>query len=425
MIENLTLAQKVIKAHTIDPLEKHTVVVLERIGDAGEEFRFAIEPGQRVPKKWLGIILDLMRGRTLQDKYFAFAVTGDPDLRLHVPAPVNMDDHVHSAQLNIDIGYSVTDPRMVVTSRRHDPVRKLREEAARLMQRDVAWRSWNSVRENSHEIAGEIVAANRDPLNRFASQYGFRVHDLAMVIRIDDSFIVYKKTEAAVTLQEEVHRVTSEFERAKMSEEARTSELRDQQLQMTNVRQQTYKHQLTALAEVQQLEREHVHSAVRGHKRLEDIYDAATNAAKQALETIGGSIKSPEQLTETLQSFYTAVGQTRALVEGETVSPEVSVEGQPPVRRITAGQSGACAVITDMLSHTERMSMDVATKHQLQSAILHLIAELMLNGTADAATVTLYGERVGDLRAEASLPVDQFDYLKRFADVDRLRAALC
>ncbi|MEA2415004.1 MAG: hypothetical protein QOI58_1661 [Thermoanaerobaculia bacterium] len=425
MIENLTLAQKVIKVHTIDPLEKHTVVVLERIGDAGEEFRFAIEPGQRVPKKWLGIILDLMRGRTLQDKYFAFAVTGDPDLRVHVSERANMEDHVHWVMLNIDIGYTVTDPRMVVTSRRYDPVRKLREEAARLLQRDVSWRNWNSVRDNVHDVARDIVAANRDPLNRFASQYGFRVHDLDLALLIDDSFIIDKKTRATVTVQEEVHRVTSEFERNKMVEEARTSELRDQQTQTTLVRGQTHEHQRIALREVQELEREHVHSVIEGRRRLENIYNAATDAATTVLEKVADSINTPEQLSEALQSFYTAVGQTRALVEGETTGAEMAVDGRPPVRRITAGQSGVAAVIVDMLTNTERMPVEIATKHQLQSAILHLIAELMLNGTADAETVTLYGQRVADLRAHASLPVDQFDYLKRFADVDRLRAALC
>ncbi|MGA8808196.1 MAG: hypothetical protein WB973_09995 [Thermoanaerobaculia bacterium] len=424
MIENLTLAQKVIKAHTIDPLEKHTVVVLERIGDAGEEFRFAIEPGQRVPKKWLGVILDLMRGRTLQDKYFAFAVTGDPDLRVHVSERANMEDHVHWVMLNIEIGYTVTDPRVVVTSRRHDPVRKLREEAARLMQRDVSWRNWNSVRDNVHDVARDIVAANRDPLNRFASQYGFRVHDLDVAVKIDDSFIIDKRTVATVTVQEEVHRVTSEFERNKMVEEARTSELRDQQTQTTKVRGQTYEHQLIALEEAQQLEREHIHSVVEGRRRLEDIYNAATEAAKKAFLTVGDSIKTPEQLSEALQSVYTAVGQTRALVEGETTGADMAGEARP-MRRIGPGQSGVAAVIVEMLTNTERMPVEIATKHQLQSAILHLIAELMLNGTADTEMVTLYGQRVADLRAEASLPVEQFDYLKRFADVDRLRASLC
>ncbi|HKR64395.1 MAG TPA: hypothetical protein VJZ00_11750 [Thermoanaerobaculia bacterium] len=425
MIENLTLAQKVIKPHTIDPLEKHTVVVLERIGDAGEEFRFAIEPGQRVPKKWIGIILDLMRGRTLQDKYFAFAVTGDPDLRLHVPAPVKMDDHVHSLLLNIEIGYSVTEPRLVVTSRRHDPVRKLREEAARLMQRDVAWRSWDDIRDRPRDIGRSMVAANRDTLNAFASQYGFRIHDLDVVCKLDDVDVLDKKTVNNVNMQTEVHRVTSEFERTKMTEDARTAELRDTQAQSTNIRKKTHEHQLLALTEMQELEREQVHAVVEGRRRRELIYDAATEAAVKVLGGVADSIKTPEQLSDALGSFYTTVGQTRALVEGDTGGVEIAAGFTPPSRRLTSGQSGAPSVITEMLGTTDRMSLELQMKHELQSAILHLIAELMLNGTADALTLTRYAERVNSLRSDASLPMEQFDYLKRFTDVERLRSALC
>src|SRR5437764_4270709 len=105
-MENLTFVHKIVKLHTIDPLEGHTVVVIEKIGEAGEEFRFEIEPGQRVPKTAADLFRWLRGGRG-RDRYFAYAVTNNQELRLKYTAPVKMDDQAHTFTLIVNLGYAV------------------------------------------------------------------------------------------------------------------------------------------------------------------------------------------------------------------------------------------------------------------------------------------------------------------------------
>src|SRR5690349_20842273 len=120
-MENLTLIHKLIKPHTVDPLEGHTVVIFEKIGEAGEEFRFEIEPGMRKPKSPIGL-LKWARGRRAGTSHFAYAVTSDPELRLRFSTPVKMDTQAHTFTLVTTMAYSIAEPRLVVTRRNDDPL---------------------------------------------------------------------------------------------------------------------------------------------------------------------------------------------------------------------------------------------------------------------------------------------------------------
>lgn len=421
-MENLTLAQKIIKPHTIDPLEGHTVVVLERIGTAGEEFRFEIEPGQRVPKTRLDLF-KWLRGRTDQEKYFAYAVTGDPELRLNITTPVKMEDHVHTLMLLIAVSYSVTEPRTVVTTRNHDPIRKLREEIARVLQRDTAWRSWISIRSEFRDVAREMVGANREALDRFATRYGLQIHAIDVACKLDDGDVLDLKTEATVEVQTAVHTVTADFERLKLTEEAKTAALRNQQAHEETVRNHTREHELQAQDDLQTFQRGRLHAAVEGQRRAQQLYEAATNAGMIAVGNVAQSIRTPAELLDTFQSLNASVAQSRLMLE-EPGDGHAASAGQP---RLTAsgGQSGAAAVIMEMFAQTERAACDLVLKRQLQSAILHLVAEAMMNGNGDPQLEARYSERIADLRAESGVPVELFDYLKRFVDPERLKASLC
>ena len=87
---------------------------------------------------------------------------------------------------------------------------------------------------------------------------------------------------------------------------------------------------------------------------------------------------------------------------------------------LTGGQSGAGAIIAEMLTRTEQLGWEIARKQKLQSAILHLIAELLLNGDSTRSLLEQYSNRIVEIRSQGSLPLEQFDYLKKFVDFEHL-----
>ena len=237
MMDNLTFIQKVIKPHTVDPLEGHTVVVIEQIGEAGEEFRFEIEPGQRVPKSGIDLFKWLRGGRG-GPNYFAYAVTDDPRLRFKFSVPVKMDTQAHSFMLVVAVDYRVASPRLVVTRRNADPIQKLREEISLRMQRELAWRSWISIRNEFREIEREAIAATLESLREFAARYGLEIRDLSLALELQDIDFLDVTHEAAIDQQTEVTKREAEFERLKVVEESKITAVKNERAHEEALRQQ-------------------------------------------------------------------------------------------------------------------------------------------------------------------------------------------
>ena len=70
------------------------------------------------------------------------------------------------------------------------------------------------------------------------------------------------------------------------------------------------------------------------------------------------------------------------------------------------------------------MRLDLTSKQKLQSTILHLIAELLLDGDGDQAALRTYAGRIDDFRHDPKLAMEHSDYLKKFVNCDILRDAL-
>lgn len=418
-MENLTLAQKIIKPHTIDPLEGHTVVVIEKIGEAGEEFRFEIEPGQRVPRTALDLFRWLRGGRA-RDRYFAYAVTNNQELRQKYSAPVRMEGQAHSFNLVINLAYAVAEPRLLVTRRNDDPVRQLRDEVAAALRRELARRSWLSIRAEFQELETEIVALTRERLQRFASGYGLQLTQLSASCELDEvDFLDLKDTET-IELQKGMVQRRGDLDRVKVAQESKTVALKSDLEHDEALRHLKHADELSTLDRLQQLQGRNLKLAFDANLRADGMHAAMLEAAQKAILTIGTSIHTPNDLLQAFNAMRTISAQSGGLMEGgaATALPGSAMLG------LTAGQGGAGPLIAEMLSRTEQFGWERAPKQRLQSAMLHLIAELLLNGDSTKAMLEQYSSRIADIRAQANLPLEQFDYLKKYVEFDRLAEEL-
>jgi len=414
MMENLTFAHKIIKPHTVDPLEGHTVVIFEKIGEAGEEFRFEIEPGMRMPRSRIDLF-KWLRGRG-GTNYFAYAVTNDPELRLRFATPVKMDVQAHTFMLVTSLAYAVSDPRLLVMRRNDDPLRKLREEIGARLQYEFASKSWISIRHEFRELSADVIASTSALLGQFAARYGLTISDLALTCELDEKDFADARHEAAIEQQIDIHEREANYDRLKITEESKTTNLRSEHQHEERLRQTYRDNEIQTLQQMQALKGADLQIAVDRLTNNRRIAAAVATAAEGAIGTAGGAIRTPAELLQAFTTLQTAVGQMRAVSDGTL--PAVS-EAIPLLA--ASAQNGVAAVLAEMFVQTAQMPWPIQRKQELQSAILHLVGELLLDGAAATVVVEQHRSRVEALRSGGGLRVEQFDYLKKFTDADRLR----
>lgn len=415
-MDNLTFTQKIIKPHTVDPLEGYTVVVVEKIGDAGEEFRFEIEAGQRLPRTRIDLF-KWLRGRPAND-YFAFAVTGDRELRTTFSADVTMDDQAHEFTLVISLAFGVAEPRLLVTRRNDDPLRKVRDEIAGAVRRELVQRDWSEICHEFRGVEQVVVAKTIEPLRQFAALYGLHIHGVGLTARLPETYyagiIEMEAVEHAklrVRLQEELRRVQAEAM-------GQTAAFQDELAHKRAMKNKVAEGEIDALADTQEWERAQRRDAIAGYERQQRLYEAATDAGVTVLGNVARSVVTPAQLNEATRAFSNVMGQLQAPNAGSG-APMLG-SGDAPA--LTAGQHTGIAVIAEMLGRTEQMRIARDAKKALQSAMLHLAAEVLVNGKSDDdAAAARYCSRAEQVSSEADLSYDDFEYVRRFLDVERLR----
>lgn len=415
LMENLTLTMKVAKPHTIDPLEGHTVVIFETVGEAGEEYRFEIEPGQTRPKTKLNLF-EVLRGRKAPN-YFAYAVTGLPELQWTFTTDVVLDIQAHTFTLLVTLAYSVGEPRVLVTRRNDDPIRKVREKIADMLVREFAQRRWTEIRYDFRVVEREVVAATLDPLRQYAAFFGIRIHNISLSHRLQEiDFADILDDEAAENAKARAQR-EGEGARVVIAETAHTKALEEKLQHDAELQRKEREQQLTTLALTHTLDRRPHEALLAGHRRADEVADAWADAAVIAIKVAGGAIHTPAELMDALHYMRSAADQLNALGDGSTPA-----RGFLNAR--SNGQSGASTLITEAFLETERMGLSLTRKQQLQSAVLHLVAELLLDGDGRPAVVDEYAERIDALRAELKLPIEHFDYLKKFVNHELLGESL-
>lgn len=174
-MSNLTFDSQLIRAHPLAPLEGHTVVVLERVGEAGERFHSLLEPGGEGPGQGVLAALTGEPGR-----YFAFAVETSGGMELELIEHVRSRDGGRGFDLEISLGFAVADPRLLVASRNSDPLQRVADRVGEVMAEEVSSLPWPAVSQ-SFEKASELVISRTQPaLAAFAGEYGISITELRL-----------------------------------------------------------------------------------------------------------------------------------------------------------------------------------------------------------------------------------------------------
>ncbi|HEU4559115.1 MAG TPA: alpha/beta hydrolase [Longimicrobium sp.] len=233
-----------------EPLEGHTVVVLERIGDAGEKFHSALEPGAKRPRP--GLIASILGP---PNHYFAFAVDATSSRPLVFTQHVAMAERGSEFHLQFTLWYRVADPRTLVSVRASDPLEHVRRKVAEVVSEEVAELTWATVLD-SFRSAGEVVVAQTLPeLQAFAHEYGIAINSLQLKAKLPSE---------ATKTEREIHGVK---ERNRL-DRARKVQWRGQD---------TYHHKVNEL--------------IRGAGPLDDLPDLTGGDPRPAPPALSGSVR--------------------------------------------------------------------------------------------------------------------------------------
>ncbi len=393
---NVSEAENVIKEHRspFGPLAGSIVVIFEKSGAVGEKFSYELREGDSAP-------LPRIRIRSLFGvEYAGFAVTAERQRRTTITRDVTMDVALHSVKLDIDIVYSIADPRTLATRRSTDPLRRVRDEAASLIAPQLARKEWSRVRTEFRNLEREVVSSIMPRLQTFAADYGILVQEIVL----------------------NHHLTESNFDDIARIEAAQKQELDDQLAHDRNLRQDNFDHIRKMKSVERSADGREAQATVDGFARYDAIADAAAQAAIKALEDAATAVHTPAELAQAVATIREAIEQMRNLTSGGP--SRIQAGGNGAAALLASPSDGAGSVIFELFSETEQMSWPSRdVKQSLQGATLHLIAELMLPHATEA-TIAEYRERLSDARAAAALSIREADYFAKFIDTDRLRRSV-
>lgn len=371
MAENLTFTHKLLQEHSPDALEGHHIVVLESTDRGGEKIRYELVPGQEAKKK--GFFDDLVPWRK-EPRYFAFAVPIASFLSAQFGANVKMDDMLHSFTLKIDLTYRVSDPRELVTNRKRDPLRIVREAVVGALQKHVASHRWIDITNQFRRVESDVVAAVIPSVNSVAASVGLHVQNIALHHDVPEVHV-------AVAVAEEKHK-----------------------LEIVEA------HHANELAKI----------AAGGR-----LIDAGVRAIDAGMKNAAESVRNPTELLQAfggVKTFFAGGGNGDPFGSGPNLLGGAGAGAQNLLP--AAGQSGLPAVLIEVVTETSRLNCTPAVKRRLQSALLHLIAELLPEEKPADDVVNGYRDGVIQAASQASLSGPQADFIESLVQPRKLRERL-
>ncbi len=174
-MSNLTFDEKLIREHKAEPLEGHTVVVLERVGESGEKFHSLLEPGDDRPRQGL---IAFLRGKP--SVYFAFAVDASKHRLLNFSSQVEMAEHAYDFELHFSLWHRVSDAQLLVSTRASDPLELVRKKVIEVITEEMAELPWASVRHSFRAESDSLVARTLAEIKNFARDYGIAINSLRL-----------------------------------------------------------------------------------------------------------------------------------------------------------------------------------------------------------------------------------------------------
>jgi hypothetical protein len=390
-MSNLTFEEKLVKNWPAEPLEGHNVVVFERVGASGEKFRTILPPGTPLKRGLLDRVWP-------QGRFFAVAVDASPDLHLDASQHVVLEDEeAHRFDLLLELYYSVCDPHLLASHRNRDPLRMIAERARQVLGRDVRQLQWTEV-VFSFAVCTQEVVRNRLPeLKVLATSYGIELRSLELGRLLpEDATKPARQTEA------ELDRINRR-ERVGMAEKESERRLAD---------------------------------ADNFHTLGGADMDAAANDVRYAARIRAASVDARIGAIGAVGSQVTTAGEYQQVFGGRLNAGPGEGQGSGARPAVAAGHGaepgalppaagGLGGVLHRVVSATQNVGGS-GKRLELRAALLHLVAEVLLEELGDPAVCTRYAERARQLlgTAERGLAPEELDALKTLADPAALVRAL-
>jgi hypothetical protein len=366
-MSNLTFDHRLLKEHTPEPLEGHAVVVFERVGEAGDEFHSILHPGSAPVKP--GLLPIPFRKRP---EYFAYAVDTSPERHLDFNESMRLADHVSEFRVVFNLAYAVSDVRALARGRNGDPLRKVRDQIRVVIRREVEQLPWQAVWEAFSNHAYAIVEGCLEELRDFAGAYGITIRSLRLTVRLPESMETKLSTIHSAPLDRRVRQVegTAQIEKAMYGSAVESVQKGD-----LNSARDMMGH-------------------IPGFEPLAGVGAGGWNG--------GPVVAGPQQAALPSGAFP----GTRAL-------------------SASTGTGGLGGVLADVVVATE-VVRGRGQKGGLRSALLHLVAEMLVDDLGDGAGTTAAAEkaRAATERLDPAPSGAELDALKELADPDRLRRRL-
>lgn len=434
--ENLTFAQKaVVNREGLDSLPGYVVVVFEKLDKGGAAFSRLINPGERFQKS----------GFRLWDtshKYFSVAVNKSV-LNYSFEEPVTLDDEIHTFTLKFHLKYRAVNPQMVAELRDQDPLRKLRDEIALVVGRSCAQRKWEMVRDRFRELEVVVMNSERTKLRQYAATLGLEIFSIELDKRLPSEVKeVEKKMEVAEAekrkfqieqelkdTKEEIVRTRAHLRRLEDIERQHAERDRElakqyairrvgQQRAVDDIEHQKVVREAELDGQLGLREKEDAaHSAARARK----LQEARDEAIATAMRNVGAGINSPAELLEGAQ-----VAQQISMGVQSNGGPSPLPTGLPgaAVGALGSGEDGLSGLVNQVINESERWGCTFAQKQAVRSAVLHLVAEALLDDHADEKVLEQYAQKLSEIGSSLQLTPTQFRFLDKLRNYEHLRALL-
>lgn len=419
---NLSFEERLIREHTPEPLEGHTVVVLERVGEQGERLHSVIPAGGKPPRPGL---LAWMMGTK---RFFAYAVEASPERHLSFPEHVVMADHVNEFDLLFDLHYHVSDPAAVAANRNKDPLGRIRRKAAEIVRREVSRLDWGEVWGGFPGAGERIVDICLSELRTFAAPYGIAINALYLTERMPEGATRVSRHEL------ENQRAAAIADSNARRDVSITGAQEAVAIAQTDSAHRIEQNELANILERAALKRA-AHAAM-GTTRLQDEF---VSAMAGAIERVAGQLTTPEQFDELLgmkQTVLRALGNGPAAVPGSS-DGAAAVFGNgahtalPDAPTVTAAlpASNSSGRLAGLLTELAAATQKVKNRNQrlaLSSSLLHLVADVLVDESGTAAAESEHANRAASL-IEALAPAPsghESEVLRRLADAGHLHEVL-
>lgn len=371
---NLTRERRVvIERKDTSPHPGHAIVIFKRIG-GGMMFRRVVMRSKTF--RW-----GLLGSGT---RYAAYGVSLDPNLQIQFASRVDLEDLIHSINVDFRVGYEVSSPQIVVERLESDPLGRLQDHIQEVIGRELASNSWQRIIDDFDSVRREVLNARGHAMNevrRLAEDMGIRIKAVNLVIHLLEA--------------------DADVLRTPEKEQYRTAALKAE------------------------LERSVVQAQFKRWQGLLDDLSTAISAVNSKIVTQAGD---PEELSRKVQSLSNLYEQFhRTLIEGPAQSGRLG-EGHRafnPLNSASTAKSNTQIMLFEAIDVVNLSACTSSEKDGLLSAVLHIFGEALLGELANQQKLREYSKTfVETISAVRVMTPKEVETLCGLCSLERIKGAI-